>query len=152
MMNCAPDIAESSPLIAVRARPSPPGSISAHPRGFSVYPSQLVRCSASQPREAQPFTRSAFQPPKSFGVVSASLADFFFHLGHLSAFQLSAFQLSAFLFLRLLGAGEAFRLFPASCAFLSVISAFAVSHKNSTLARLARCSNRAKPRLASASA
>lgn len=38
MMNCAPDIAESSPLIAVRPRP----------------------------REAQPFTRSAF-PLSVFG-------------------------------------------------------------------------------------
>ena len=62
------------------------------------------------------------------------------------------FSISAFSFFlsTLLGDGEALGLFPASCAFLCVISAFAVSHKNSTLARLSRCSNRTKPRPASA--
>jgi len=37
-----------------------------------------------------------------------------------------------------LGECEALRLFPASCAFLSVVSAFAVSHKSSTVAFLSR--------------
>jgi len=38
-----------------------------------------------------------------------------------------------------LGECEALSFFPASCAFLSVVSAFAVSHKFSTVAFLSRC-------------
>jgi hypothetical protein len=38
-----------------------------------------------------------------------------------------------------LGECEALSFFPTSCAFLSVVSAFAVSHKSSTVALLSRC-------------
>jgi hypothetical protein len=45
---------------------------------------------------------------------------------------------------------EALRLFPTSCAFLSVVSAFTVSHKFLTFAGLSRCSNGTKPKPPSA--